>query len=256
MNKTSLIRFTVMLLTGCGLVSQASADDDHTLIDDARMYVTAPVRWDAHDWLYAGGAVAAIVASHHYDDQVREHFISTNSLDLQDKHSNKDTLPAAAVLAGTWALSWVWDDPAGYREGRNMIEASVFSLATAFVVKQVTHRARPNVTADSNSWKDGDSFPSMHVTFASAIGGVLAESGGDDFRWPRRVLGYGLIAGSAYLRLQHNQHWLSDTVAGAALGISTANFVVNRNRPHYSASTFSVLSIDGGLALNYSTSFH
>jgi len=123
-------------------------------------------------------------------------------------------------------------------------------------VKQVAHRDRPNVTADSNSWKHGDSFPSLHVTFASAIGGVLAESGGDDFRWPRRVLGYGLIAGSAYLRLQHNQHWLSDTVAGAALGISTANFVVNRNRPHYSASTFSVLPIDGGLALNYSASFH
>jgi len=245
----------VALLPFVGITSQALADDDHSLLDDARMYVTAPIRWDARDWLYAGGAVAAIIASHHYDDQVRDHFI-TPSPDVHDKHSTRDALPAAAVLAGTWALSWAWDDPAGYREARNMVEASTFSLATAYVVKQVAHRDRPNVTADSNSWKHGDSFPSLHVTFAAAIGGVLAESGGDDFRWPRRILGYGLIAGSAYMRLQHNQHWLSDTVAGTALGISTAHFVVNRNQPHFSESSLSVLPIDGGLVLNYSISFH
>ena len=225
-----------------------------------RLYVTAPIRWDERDWLYAGGVVAAIATSHHYDSQVREHFI-TNSPDLTDKHSTKDALPAVAVLAGTWALSWVWDDDAGYREARNMVEAGAFSVATVYATKQFVHRERPNVTADSSNWKDGDSFPSLHVAFAGAIGEVLAESGGDNYRWVRRVLGYGLIAGSAYLRLQHNQHWLSDTVTGAALGMSTAHFVVNRNRPYDSSSSSSsssltVLPIDNGVALNYSVSFH
>ena len=94
------------------------------------------------------------------------------------------------------------------------------------------------------------------MALAGAVGGVLAESGGDDYRWVRRVLGYGLVAGSAYVRLQHNQHWLSDSVTGAALGISTAHFVVNRNRPHYSASSLMVLPVDKGLLLSYSASFH
>ena len=255
MKKIKPVCVAAMLICS-GAASQALADDDHTLLDDVRLYVTAPLRWDGRDWLYAGGVAAALVASHHYDEQVRDHFIATNSPDLQDKHSTKDALPAVAVLAGTWALSWVWDDANGYREGRNMFEAGAFSVASVYVIKQVAHRDRPNVTADSNSWKHGDSFPSLHVAFAGAIGGVLAESGGDDFRWARRVLGYGLIAGSAYLRLQHNQHWLSDTVAGAALGMSTAHFVVDRNQPHYSASTLSLLPVDGGLALNYSVSFH
>ncbi|MES1189810.1 MAG: phosphatase PAP2 family protein [Steroidobacter sp.] len=248
-----------VLLIFTSLTSPALAEDhtdNHTLVDDLRLYVTAPARWDKRDWLYAGSVVAAIAASHHYDNQVRAHFINSAPLDTTDKYSTRDALPAAGVLAGTWALSFVWDDTAGYREGRNMIEASAFSVASVYIIKQVAHRERPYVTADSNRWKHGDSFPSLHVTFAGAIGGVLAESGGDDYRWVRRVLGYGLVAGSAYLRLKHNQHWLSDTVAGAALGLSTAHFVVNRNQPHHSVSTLSLLPIDGGLALNYSASFH
>jgi len=245
---------TLLLLCGC-IAKSALADDDHTVLDDARLYITAPVRWDRHDWLYAGGAVAAIVASHQYDLQVREHFVTSAPLDVKDKYSTKDALPAIAVLAGNWALSWVWDDPAGYRESRNMVEAGAFSVATVFVLKQVVHRERPNVTADSNNWKHGDSFPSLHVAFASAVGSVLAESGGDDFRWERRVLGYGLMAGSAYIRLRHNQHWLSDTVAGAALGMSTARFVVNRNRAYGNEASIMVVPVDRGMLLSYSASF-
>jgi hypothetical protein len=245
----------VMLLLCISSTSAVLADDDHSLLDDARLYVTAPVRWDQRDWLYAGGAIAAIVASHHYDSQVRAHFATTTTSDVKDKYSTQDALPAVAALAGTWALSWWWDDNAGYREGRNMVEAGVFSAATVFVLKQVVHRERPNVTADSSSWKLGDSFPSLHASFAGAIGAVLAESGSDDYRWARRTLGYGLVAGSAYIRLRHNQHWLSDTVAGATLGMTTARFVMNRNRP-YESSSLMVVPLDKGLLLSYSASFH
>ena len=38
----------------------------------------------------------------------------------------------------------------------------------------------------------GDSFPSMHVSTTFAVGTVLAESGGDNYRWLRRGIGYGL----------------------------------------------------------------
>jgi membrane-associated phospholipid phosphatase len=37
------------------------------------------------------------------------------------------------------------------------------------------------------------------------------------------------VAGAtAYVRVKENVHWTSDTVAGAALGIATARFVLNR----------------------------
>ena len=252
------LRLATLLISLCCSVAcpAAFADDDHTVVDDARLYVTAPLRWDARDWLYAGGTIAAIAAAHHYDSQVQQHFAVSTSVDKKDQYSTQDALPAVAALAGTWALSWWWDDSAGYREGRNMIEAGAFSAATVFALKQVVHRERPNITNDSSNWKHGDSFPSLHVSFASAIGTVLAESGSDDYRWVRRTLGYGVVAGSAYIRLRHNQHWLSDTVAGAALGMSTAHFVIHRNRPYEAVSSLMVVPVENGLALSYSAAFH
>ena len=74
----------------------------HALTDDLKCYVTAPIRWDGHDWLYLGGVVAAVGVAHHYDEDVRTHFVgeaatppSTESFDTQD------ALPAAGVFAAT-----------------------------------------------------------------------------------------------------------------------------------------------------------
>ena len=39
-----------------------------------------------------------------------------------------------------------------------------------------------------------------------------------------------------YVRINENVHWLSDTVAGAALGIATARFVLNRQNTETRAS--------------------
>lgn len=246
------------LMTGVLCMSSSCrAADVGAVLEDAKLYVTAPVRWDRNDWLYAGGAVLAVAAAHHYDDSVRQHFAGSAPPDRQDTHSTKDALPAAIAVAGTWALAWVLDDSAGYRETRNMLEAGAFSVITTVVLKQVAGRERPNVTADNNAlFKHGSSFPSLHVSAAMAIGTVLAESGGDDYRWVRRGLGYGLGMATAYVRLQHQQHWFSDTVAGAALGMATARFVLNRNHPDAAQSSLLLLPAEGGVMLSYAAAFH
>jgi len=82
---------------------------------------------------------------------------------------------------------------------------------------------------------------------------VLAEAGSDDYRWLRRVLGYGLGIGTSYLRLKHNAHWLSDTMAGGALGIASAQFTLNhayRNQE----SRFALVPVQGGAMLTYRVS--
>ncbi|MEJ0008639.1 MAG: hypothetical protein WDM77_20340 [Steroidobacteraceae bacterium] len=46
--------------------------DDFTLGDlmsDAKSYLTAPVRWDSSDWLFLGGALAAIGVAHDFDER-------------------------------------------------------------------------------------------------------------------------------------------------------------------------------------------
>jgi len=45
-------------------------DHGHLLLD-IKDYFTAPIHWDAKDWAYFGGAVAAFAVARHYDTQVR-----------------------------------------------------------------------------------------------------------------------------------------------------------------------------------------
>ena len=252
-----LVLLTTLLAMATSTACFAANSDVSSVLQDAKLYVTAPVRWDQRDWLYAGGSILAIAASHHYDTQVREHFAVSGTLDTKDTHSTKDALPAAAAVAATWALAFVWDDRAGYQETRDMLEAGSFSVASTLVLKQLARRQRPNETSNSNGWfKGGSSFPSLHVSAAMAIGTVLAESGGDDYRWVRRGLGYGLGIATGYARLQHHQHWLSDTVAGAALGMATARFVLNRHTPGSEYSSLMLVPADGGVMLSYSAAFH
>ena len=222
---------------------------------DAGLYFTAPLRWNGTDWAWFAGALAAIAASHHYDTQVRTHFtknLTPSEISNASSNDVQDILPSAAVFLGTWGYA-VWiDDSNGHREAWSMFEAAALSTVNAYALKFIIRREGPEQTSDPNEWfkSGGRSFPSEHSTVAFAIGTVLAEAGGDDYRWLRRVLGYGLGIGTSYLRLKHNQHWLSDTVAGGALGIASAQFTLNhayRNQ----ASRFALVPVQGGAMLTY-----
>jgi membrane-associated phospholipid phosphatase len=158
---------------------------------------------------------------------------------------------------GTWLYANLIDSSDGHREAWNMVEAGGLATVTTYALKFVAARERPDQTSDPNKWRaSGSSFPSFHAAAAFAVGSVLAESGNDEYRWIRRFLGYGAIAGfTAYERLKHNAHWLSDDVAGAAIGGATAHFVLERDaerreaRKNYSVS---LVPLEGGAMLTYS----
>jgi membrane-associated phospholipid phosphatase len=223
------------------------------LAGDTEAYFTAPLRWNAEDWAWFGGALLAIGVSHHYDSQVRAHFASgtgvPNSDDLQD------AVPTAAVIGLTWAYAFAIDDSAGRGEAWNMVEATALSGITAYGLKFAAGREPPDETTDPNEWgKGGNSFPSLHATAAFAVGTVLAESGNDEYRFVRRLLGYGLGVLTSYERLKHDAHWLSDTVAGAALGAASAHFVMNRRLAADAEAHLRLVPIDRGAMLTYSVS--
>jgi membrane-associated phospholipid phosphatase len=220
---------------------------------DLKAYFGAPLRWDGKHWLEFGGGLAAVAAAYQYDGRVRDHFVpASGGIDpSQDRHDANDAIPAAVALGGTWMYAALIHSADGRREARAMLEAAAFSSTASLLLKEAAGRERPDETADPNVWHEGgDSFPSTHVAAAFAIGTVLAESGNDDFRWVRRVLGYGLAVGTAYLRLDHNVHWLSDTVAGAGIGFGTAHFVMNRRYEDRAALSLTPFE-GGGVMLSY-----
>lgn len=226
------------------------------LAGDVKSYYTAPLRWDSEQWAFFGGALGAVALAHHYDGDVRAHFVQGSGIggstsDLQD------ALPAAALWVGTYIYSSQWHDRSGLTATWAMLEAGGLSTITTYALKYAIRRSGPDQTTDPNRWfKSGRSFPSEHAAAAFAVGTVFAESGSGGYRWITRALGYGVASFTAYERLKHNAHWLSDVVAGAALGASTGMFVIDRTYGGVSSSSaFNVMPTDGGLMLTYHKSF-
>ncbi len=246
--------------TLCPTQTRASDSFVGTTLEDTKLYFTSPLRWDEEDWLYFGGALVAIGAAHSFDERVRDHFATGSKAVLnggQDTHSLRDAAPTIAIVAGTGLTAAFVDDPDGYRETWSLIEAGAFSGATAEVLGYATGRERPDATTSPNEWgKHGsDSFPSLHTTVAFAVGTVFAESGNDEYRWIRRIIGYGVAGATAYIRVDDNVHWLSDTVAGAALGIATAKFVLNRQDAQ-NRGTVQIQPTKGGWMVSYAVRTH
>ncbi|HEY5809883.1 MAG TPA: phosphatase PAP2 family protein [Povalibacter sp.] len=244
-------------LTALMAVSPGHAGDLGTeaLLEDTRQYFSAPLHWDSENWLYLGATVLAVGVAHEYDDDVRAHFLEGGHAVAagDDPNSLQHALPAAIILAGTLTAAALTHDSDGYNETWAMAEASALSGVTALALKYTSGRQRPNDTDDVDDWfSGGGSFPSLHTTLAFSIGTVLAESGNDRYRWVRRTLGYGMAAGTAYLRLRDNVHWLSDTVAGAALGIASAEFSMNRRTGRQHHATMMLEPLEDGVMLSYS----
>ena len=228
--------------------------DDFTLPGlwtDTTGYFTSPLHWDSRGWELFGGTVAAVIAAHQLDGRVRDHFAGKNPvLNGKDKNSTTEALPAAALVAGTWVAAWTIDSEAGRSESYRMLEAAALGSITTEALKFAAGRQRPDETLQINAWrKGGSSFPSLHATAAFAIGTVFAESGTDDYRWLRRIIGYGVASGTAYARLHDNAHWFSDIVAGTALGLYAGGFVMNRSQSQQDLALSIQPTQYGGVAL-------
>src|SRR5580698_3611365 len=150
-------------------LSRADDFDLGDLLGDAKLYFTAPIRWDANDWLFFGGSVAAIAVAHQYDGRVRTQLAPAGPAGVMgsDTNSIRDAIPAASLVVGTWIVSEFTSDSFAHTEAYTMLEAAGFSTVTAEALKYAAGRERPDATTDPNAWRDGgSSFPSLHTTAA------------------------------------------------------------------------------------------
>jgi membrane-associated phospholipid phosphatase len=134
-----------------------------------------------------------------------------------------------------------------------MRRAFVVNAITVQVLKVAIRRDRPAPGVEKDGWFGHEdlSFPSGHTAAAFAIGTVLAESGDDKRRALRRTLGYGIGVYTAYQRVNHDSHWFSDTVAGAAIGIAAANVVMRRRREAEPFGHLGIAPMHDGMMLTY-----
>jgi hypothetical protein len=220
-----------------------------TLPEDLKAFATWPAQWNARDWLKFAGIAAAVNVAYRYDDEVHDHYGNPGE---PDYHEVVDALPGAIVFGGMWFGAKV----AGNKEARWEVDAMrrafIVQTISTEVIKVALRRERPSPGArKDNLGADNLSFPSGHTAAAFAIGTVLAESGDDRHRALRRSLGYGIGVYTAYQRVNHDTHWFSDTIAGAALGIATAKFIMKRREGTEPKGHLWLSTVDGGPLITY-----
>ena len=108
----------------------------------------------------------------------------------------------------------------GASSASTRIGASVIGAgAVSTVLKIATGRTRPDHSPgdsdDFSPFGGADAFPSGHTTVAFAFASALDQETGA--RWVPWVA-YPAAAAVGWARIVQNRHWLSDVVAGAAIG--------------------------------------
>lgn len=126
----------------------------------------------------------------------------------------------ATWLAGTVTGS----DPAA-RAGRRALEGTAASAALVGVMKRAFGRTRPSFGDDPTDFEPATldrerfSFPSGHTAHAFAIAAALDhELDGAWVPW----IAYPLATGVGASRVVGRRHWVTDVVAGAAVGVLTS----------------------------------
>ena len=100
----------------------------------------------------------------------------------------------------------------------DMLDAAVVNFGYTELVKVAVGRERPN-------GQDNKSFPSGHTSNAFALAAVAERHYG----WKIGVPAYAVASLVGASRLEQDKHYLSDVVAGAALGYIVGRTVVRVN---------------------------
>jgi membrane-associated phospholipid phosphatase len=133
------------------------------------------------------------------------------------------TVPVALFVTGM-----ATHRPALRRSAARVVGSLALAGALAVAGKYALGRLRPSQTAEPGDWKPfsgADAFPSGHATMAFALATSLA----DEIRRPWATVGLlTAAAGTGWSRLNDDKHWLSDVMAGAAVGIGAAQMMEGR----------------------------
>ncbi|MFA5816039.1 MAG: phosphatase PAP2 family protein [Bacteroidales bacterium] len=128
-------------------------------------------------------------------------------------HRHIDNFTQYAPAGAVYGLNLL-----GIKGKHNFLDRSIIlgtSLAVMGIsvtgIKQLTHIQRPDGTSYN-------SFPSGHTATAFACAEFLYQEYKDVSVW-YGIAGYTIAAGTGFMRMYNNRHWLTDVVAGAGFGI-------------------------------------
>ncbi len=236
-------------------------------LQDGWDILKAPANFSTGNWITAGAIIGGTSLSMLLDNSIRDvvRRNRTNTLDDITKVGQYygEVVPAVSLSAGIYATGLIIKDRSVSLTGRLMAESLLYAGTINLILKYLFSRSRPyNDKGNTDFWnykfKEAYySLPSGHTTVAFTLSTVLAERINNIYA----TLGlYTLAALTAYQRIYSDNHWFSDTVLGAAIGIVISHAVVelnDDNRFENDDSQFGGISLmlNRGYGLGFSFTF-
>jgi membrane-associated phospholipid phosphatase len=200
----------------------------------------------------AGGSATLIAVDKPVERLFQNHRSSTTDDVASGFRQWGDARVALAATAGVTLAGVVVHDDAVRDAGLRAAGSVAVGAVATEILKFGLGRGRPAAFAsatdfrpftsehDSLNIESRGSFPSGHSMIAFALATSLAD---DIHDRAATVALYSVATGTALSRLNDNRHWLSDVVAGAAIGVTSARLTSGRWRvfglrpPHFLLSS-------------------
>jgi hypothetical protein len=237
-------------------------------------FLKQPTKWDGSDWLKIGLVSAATYIIIETADQpirdavLRDGKYDANGLFIKESQKYYKSVPiefgrmwgeiySPIVLFGGFAVhSLLTDDITTRKIAYEIGQASLYAGALSFILKLAIGRSRPYLNEGTTHFtpfgsifnQDNKSIPSGHSTVAFVLSTVLSRN----VKSPvLKVLAYLPAVFTLVSRVYQDQHWASDTFAGAALGYFVATWVVDQHEDNKSlVEMSSIYQISFRIALN------
>lgn len=187
-----------------------------------------PHRTSVH-WYHAVAAFGVFGAATLLDRTVRDETQQHRSAGKDDvakafRHMGQPEV-YAVVGFGTIAAGLLAGDTRITRSGERITAGLLLAGTTSSLLKAVVGRRRPNGGSgpyEIRFFSGQYGWPSGHTTMAFA----LATGVSDELHsTPATVALYGAATMTAWSRVNDNRHWLSDVLAGAVVGVTSAKLM-------------------------------
>jgi hypothetical protein len=232
MNRFALIAL-FMTVAASGVCAQTPAPSlEHeffkNILRDQKAIWTAPMRLQRSDakWVIPSsiGFMALVTTDRLTGDEMAEFDRGVKASRII---SNAGSIYGLAAVSGAFYLfGRKKNDDRARETGLLSAEAMVDSVIVEGALKGITQRARPAGGVERSEFFDGgSSFPSGHSTQAWAVATVIANEYHD--RRAVQIAAYGAATAVSVARFTGQKHYLSDVVAGSALGYAIGKYVYN-----------------------------
>ena len=228
-----LFGMILMLATTVALHAQTAAPTPSlereffkNILSDQKAIWTAPFHLERRDtkWVVpAGIGLMTLITTDRITGD--EMFESQRQVKASKAISHAGSVYGLGAVAGAFYLIGRKNNDYRAREtGLLSAEALVNSMIAGAALKGITQRARPLDGRERSEFFDGgSSFPSGHSTQAWAVATVIAHEYKD--RPAVQIVAYGIASAVSVARFTGHKHYLSDVLAGSALGFSIGKFV-------------------------------